>query len=77
MRQWTPTPSRHPSADVAELIDRLGQAEFGPSLLSTVERWLPVSSLSIYRIGGQEPPQRFMSCSLDIPDTTFYQHTAA
>ena len=70
MRQWTPTPSRHPSADVAELIDRLGQAEFGPSLLSTVERWLPVSSLSIYRIGGQEPPQRFMSCSLDIPDTT-------
>jgi DNA-binding CsgD family transcriptional regulator len=70
MRQWTPTESRTSTADVADLIDRLGEPGFEQTLLSTVGHWLPVSSLSIYRVGGQEPPRRFMSCSLGIPDTT-------
>jgi len=70
MRQWTPSEPRTPTADVAELIGQLGTDRFERTLLSTVGRWLPVSSLSIYQVGGQHPPQRFMSCSLDIPDTT-------
>lgn len=70
MRQWTPNENASPHAGLAELVGRLGHPDFGPALLSTVGRWLPVSSLSIYRVGGPQAPQRFMSCSLDIPDTT-------
>lgn len=70
MRQWTPTETPASGADMADLIGQLGEHGFEQTLLSTVGRWLPVSSLSIYQVGGQEPPRRFMSCSLDIPDTT-------
>ena len=70
MRQWIPTETRTPAADVADLIGHLGEHGFERALLSTVGRWLPVSSMSIYRVGGHEHPKRYMSCSLDIPDTT-------
>lgn len=55
---------------MANLIAHLGESDFKQALLSTVGHCLPVSSLSIYRVGGTAPPRRFMSCSLGIPDNT-------
>ena len=72
MRTWTPDP---PAASatalaglVADAVPMLGDARFGPALLGSLRAALPVSSLSVYRIGAR--PAICFSASLGVPDTT-------
>lgn len=72
MRTWnpdSPTADGHTLAGlVAGAVPALGSDGFGTAVLHAVRAALPVSSLSVYRIGGR--PAICFSASLGVPDTT-------
>lgn len=73
MRTWTPPDPATDCASalaglVADAVPALGDDGFGPALLKSLRAALPVSSLSVYRIGAQ--PAICFSASLGVPDTT-------
>lgn len=70
MRQWTPSNSSSTVQALQGLIGLMGQREFETSLLHHVNPLVPAASYSIYQTGRGCDPTRFMSASLDIPDTT-------
>ncbi|AMM26535.1 helix-turn-helix transcriptional regulator [Variovorax sp. PAMC 28711] len=53
---------------VADAVPALGDPGFGAALLQSLRAALPVSSLSVYRIGVR--PAICFSASLGVPDTT-------
>lgn len=72
MRTWTPDlPAANAAALgglVADAVPALGDEAFGVALLGALRAALPVSSLSVYRIGAR--PEICLSASLGVPDTT-------
>ncbi len=73
MRTWTPPDPATDSANalaglVADAVPALGDPGFGAALLQSLRAALPVSSLSVYRIGVR--PAICFSASLGVPDTT-------
>jgi DNA-binding CsgD family transcriptional regulator len=53
---------------VADALPALGDGGFGPALLESLKGALPVSSMSVYRIGAR--PAICFSASVGVPDTT-------